>query len=111
MACVLPRIDSGAAYPTRRLPTGHAPAAHGKPKQPPAIAAAVAKAGGASPQARSESANNTDIGGASGGFFNEAEAGAGNSWKLDRCSELTPCLTSLSFFSQLLAPCLASYSA
>jgi len=79
MACVLPRIDSGAAYPVCRLPTGHA-LAHGKPKQPPAAAAAAAcKAGGASPQARSESANNTDIGGVSGGFFNEAEAGAGNS--------------------------------
>ena len=77
MACVLPRIDSGAAFPTHRQPTGHA-TAHGKAQQP--TAAAVAKASAATLRARSETVNNnnnnTDIGGASGGFFNEAEAGA-----------------------------------
>ena len=72
MACVLPRIDSGASFPTHRLPTGHA-TVQGQPELP---GAAVIKAGGSSLRSRSESANNTDIGGASGGFFNEAEAGA-----------------------------------
>ena len=76
MACVLPRIDSGASFPAQRLPTGYAPA-RGKPQQPVAAVATVAKADRASPRARSTTVNNTDIGGASGGFFNEAEAGAG----------------------------------
>ena len=73
MACVLPRIDSGAGFMAHRVPVGHAAAAaHSKPRQP----GTPPCANGPSLRTQSETANNTDLGGASGGFFNEAEAGA-----------------------------------
>lgn len=95
MACSLPRIDTGA-YMAPRIPAGSA-MSYGRHKLQPDAASA-----GSGPSLRSQSqtatTSNEEIGGSSGGFFNEAEAGA------------CPCITDYQCLKPALAPACPHFS-